>query len=115
MAKKDEQRLREQWDQAIETGVIDTELRPMRMRVAPARELTSTISFRLSLDEHRHIGEAAQRLGLSMSEFLRAAAMSFADSPRNLEVLRKMEDLNLLHEATELSHRLAAKLEQLER
>jgi hypothetical protein len=115
MAKKGEQTQRDQWDQAIESGAIDTELKPMRMRVAPASELTSTISFRTSVDEHHRIRAAAGSLGLSMSEYLRVAALAFANPPRNVERLQEAEGVKLLQEATELSHRLVAKLEELER
>jgi hypothetical protein len=119
MGQKDEAGQRKRWDKAIETGAIDAELRPTRMRVAQANELASTISFRLSIDEHRRVRDAAHRSGLSMSEFLRAAAMVMADdrlTPKKAEMLKSAEaSRRLLHEATELSHVLVAKLEQLAR
>jgi uncharacterized protein (DUF1778 family) len=85
------------------------------MRVASPSELTSTISFRTSVDEHHRIREAAGSLGLSMSEYLRLAALAFANPPKNVDVIKQMEDFKLLQEAAELSHLLVAKLEELER
>jgi len=114
MSKKAEHEQREHWDDAIESGIIDSELRPTRMRVTPANELTSMISFRISVDEHRRIREAAESLGLSMSDYLRAAALAFADRSLKAEMAKELDDVQLLHDATELSRLLVAKLEQLQ-
>src|SRR5215468_3814267 len=62
------------YDQHVERKVMSSESEPAK----PRRRLASMISVRLSSDEAEAIRAAAEREGLSVSAFLRAAALKEA-------------------------------------
>lgn len=63
-------------------------------QVAYTPPRAARVAVRLSFDEERRVRKAAQAAGMSMSAFLRQAALDAADTGRVIDIDRLRRDVN---------------------
>jgi uncharacterized protein (DUF1778 family) len=103
MAKrKTYEKIAREWDEAIESGVIDEELRPANVKGASAPR--AVVAVRMSASEFNTVTQAAESRALNFSEFMRAAALAAATGKLDLragEVQRIKEQVRALAETVD--------------
>jgi uncharacterized protein (DUF1778 family) len=97
--RKTYEKIAREWDEAIESGAIDDELRPVK--VEAAKEPRAVVAVRMSASEFSTVTQAAESRDLNFSQFMREAALAAAAGKLDLragEVRRIKEQIRELAE-----------------